>query len=413
MLKLSRLSAVAALSLTVPMVAQADEASVTLEALAAQLKAQQAQIEALTAEVEKKESAAGGAEWFKNTTLGGYGEMHFSHLKDAKGVDAGFPNGGDSKGDSLDFHRFVLFVGHQFNDKVRFFSELELEHSLAGEGKPGEVELEQAYIDWQYAEKHNVVTGQFLLPIGYFNETHEPETFYGVERPKVEGDILAGVWWEGGVMGQGEIVPGVKYDVAVTSGLNTATGAIRAGRQKVAKANADDHAYTVRLRYTGIAGLDTGVTYQRQQDLTQQDTMTGASDKFGQADLLVGHVALNKGGFGLRAVYAQWEIEGFGEGSAAQQSAANQWGWYVEPSYKVLPNLGLFVRYSELDAKDGDHNADRSATNTEGESRVEQVVAGVNYWLTPRVVFKADVQNENLADGTDKEGFNLGVGFSF
>jgi hypothetical protein len=41
------------------------------------------------------------------------------------------------------------------------------------------------------------------------------------------------------------------------------------------------------------------------------------------------------------------------------------------------------------------------------------VVAGVNYWLTPRVVFKADVLNENLADGSDKEGYNLGVGLSF
>ena len=28
------------------------------------------------------------------------------------------------------------------------FSELEVEHSIAGEGKVGEVELEQAYIEW-------------------------------------------------------------------------------------------------------------------------------------------------------------------------------------------------------------------------------------------------------------------------
>lgn len=402
-MKLSRLSvAVAALSLSVPAIALADDAAPSLEALAAQLKMQQAQIEALSAQIESQEEASAGAGWFNKTSLGGYGEMHFSHLKNAKGVDAAGTVKGDPRGDSLDFHRFVLFVGHQFTDDVKFFSEFELEHSLAGEGKPGEIELEQAYIDWRYAGNHHFVSGLFLLPIGYFNETHEPETFYGVERPLVEQQVIPGVWWEGGVMGQGEIAPGVKYDVAVTSGLNTATGAIRDGRQKAAKANADDHAYTLRLRYTGIAGLDTGISYQRQQDITQGDTASTCfgMDKCGQADLLVGHAALNKGSFGLRAVYAQWEIEGLRNG------AGEQWGWYVEPSYKVLPKLGLFARYSEMDSNDG-------AGSTNGESRVEQVVAGVNYWLTNRVVFKADVQNENLSNGTDKEGFNLGVGFSF
>lgn len=402
-MKLSRLAAAVAF-VSVPFVAQADEAALSLEALAAQLKLQQAQIEALTAQIEsqEKEGLAGGAGWFNKTSLGGYGEMHFSHLKNAKGNDAAGTPKGDAKGDSLDYHRFVLYVGHHFSDDVKFFSEFELEHSLAGEGKPGEVELEQAYVDWRYAGDHHFVSGLFLLPIGYFNETHEPETFYGVERPLVEQQVIPGVWWEGGVMGQGEIVPGVKYDVAVTSGLNTATGAIRDGRQKAAKANADDHAYTLRLRYTGIAGLDTGISYQRQQDITQGDTTSACfgMEKCGQADLLVGHVALNNGAFGLRSVYAQWEIEGLVNG------AGNQWGWYVEPSYKVLPTLGVFARYSEMDSNDG-------VGSTNGESRVEQVVAGVNYWLTDRVVFKADIQNENLSNGTDKEGFNLGVGLSF
>ena len=79
----------------------------------------------------------------------------------------------------------------------------------------------------------------------------------------------------------------------------------------------------------------------------------------------------------------------------------------MEPSYKILPKLGVFARYSELDNKDG--------VGSTGETRVEQVVAGVNFWLTDRVVFKADVQNENpgTGGGKDKEGFNLGVGLSF
>ncbi len=74
-----------------------------------------------------------------NTQIGGYGEMHYNNL--------------DSKKE-IDFHRFVLFFGHQFSNKFRMFSELELEHAIGGEGKVGEIELEQAYIEYDVSENH-------------------------------------------------------------------------------------------------------------------------------------------------------------------------------------------------------------------------------------------------------------------
>ena len=104
------------------------------------------------------------------TTFGGYGEMHYNNLERDDGA---------ASKDELDFHRFVMFTGHQFSDSVRFFSELEVEHSVAGEGKKGEIELEQAFIEWDFAAHHRAKAGLFLLPIGILNETHEPETFYG------------------------------------------------------------------------------------------------------------------------------------------------------------------------------------------------------------------------------------------
>ncbi len=63
----------------------------------------------------------------------GYGELHYNNLSG---------KGGAADKDKIDFHRFVLFFGYDFNDRIRFNSEFELEHSLAGDGKPGEVELE-------------------------------------------------------------------------------------------------------------------------------------------------------------------------------------------------------------------------------------------------------------------------------
>ncbi len=71
------------------------------------------------------------------SSLGGYGELHLSSTADGEGGRAG----------EVDFHRFVLFFGHQYDENFRFYSELELEHAFAGPGKPGDVELEQAFIE--------------------------------------------------------------------------------------------------------------------------------------------------------------------------------------------------------------------------------------------------------------------------
>jgi len=80
------------------------------------------------------------------TTIGGYGELHYNAHRD--------DDNSENHKSQIDFHRFVLFINHEFNDKMRFVSELELEHSLSGEGQPGEVELEQAYIQYDLTQKN-------------------------------------------------------------------------------------------------------------------------------------------------------------------------------------------------------------------------------------------------------------------
>ena len=136
----------------------------------------------------------------KKTTIGGYGELHYNNL--------------DNK-EEIDLHRFVLFFSHQFRDDLSFYSELEVEHSIAGEGKVGEVEVEQAFVQWDYAANHSARGGAFLIPVGILNETHEPDTFYGVERNTVEKNVLPATWWEGGVAFNGELLPGWSYDLAM------------------------------------------------------------------------------------------------------------------------------------------------------------------------------------------------------
>jgi len=149
-----------------------------------------------------------------------------------------------------------------------FFSEFELEHSLSGDGKPGEVELEQAYVEVDINEGLSSKVGLFLIPVGIINETHEPPTFYGVERNGVEKNIIPATWWEAGLSFNYKPVGGVSLDGAVTSGLEVGDDfKIRNGRQKVAKATAENLAYTGRVKYTAITGLELAATVSIKQIL--------------------------------------------------------------------------------------------------------------------------------------------------
>ncbi|NND68320.1 MAG: porin [Halioglobus sp.] len=332
------------------------------------------------------------SEWASKTSLGGYGEMHYNNLEDQNG---------DGDSDQIDYHRYVLFVNHEYSEDTRFFSEVELEHSLAGDGKPGEVELEQAYIEHDLNDATRLRAGLFLVPVGMLNETHEPPTFYGVERNSVEKNIIPTTWWEGGVALNGELAPGVNYDVAFSSGLSLDSEAgkfkIRDGRQKVAEADASKGAFTAALSYTGVPGLQVGGAVHYQQDLYQ-----GNFSHEIDAVLVELHAAYNNGPFGLRALAASWDIDDDIE--RIQLGADTQEGWYVEPSFKVTRDIGLFARYSQWDNQAGGG----------GDTEFEQYDVGVNYWLEDNVVFKLDYQVQESPDSEKElDGINLGVGFNF
>ena len=325
-----------------------------------------------------------------STTIGGYGELHYNNLNSEIKDDK----------TELDLHRFVLFVNHEFNDSIRFFSEFEIEHAIAGDGKVGEVEVEQAYVQFDIGESSKIDAGVFLIPVGIINETHEPPTFYGVERNPVEKNIIPATWWEGGAMFSTNSESGVSFDVAIHSGLNVeadpAEGKfvnIRSGRQKTGKAAANNLAATARIKYTGISGLELAGTVQIQDDLSQ-DTTDGVEG----ATLLQAHARYNVSAVTLTALFASWDIDGDDVKAAGKDT---QDGGYIEASYKISPKFGVFVRQNEWDT--GGTAADTSKSQTD---------VGFNYWPHEDVVVKVDFQDQNENAG-DLDGFNVGLGYQF
>jgi len=300
------------------------------------------------------------------TSLGGYGEMHYNNRQ----------NGSNQ----LDFHRFVLFVDHTFSDRIKFYSELELEHAIAGSGQVGAIELEQAFLQLEQSFG-KIKVGMFLMPVGIVNETHEPPTFYGTERNPIEKYIIPTTWREGGLMYSANSLHGLSWDVAVHSGLNTTTS-VRAGRQNVGNAVADTVAYTGRLQYTGLVGLTVSATINQQEDMGQQAGGLGA------ATLVEGHVIYQLSDIKLTALFVNWRIE----------NAVDTQGSVLEASYRPSSSWGIFVRQNTWD-------------DTGAGDKVQYDVGG-NYWPHEDVVFKFDVQQQNTLAG-NQDGFNVGVGYQF
>lgn len=350
----------------------------TLGELMEIIEAQQAQIDALRAD-------RGG----NRVHIGGYGELHYNNL-----------SAEDDSSDlrRLDFHRFVLFIGYDFSERVRFYSELELEHALAGEGKPGEVELEQAYVQFDIGQSSYALGGLFLVPVGMLNETHEPPTFYGVERNDVEGIIIPTTWWAGGAMFGTRLGSGLSFDFAVHEGLKVPTSSfsIRSGRQKTANADASNLAYTGRVRYSGVPGLELAASIQYQSDVSQID-----GDGLNDALLASAHLDFSRGIFGLRALWAGWDLNGAGPRDAGVD---RQTGWYVEPALRPWKTVGFYYRYEDIDA-------------ARTQDRFVEHEAGVNWWPHPQVVIKADLRRRehDLAAeaGRDFDGIDLGIGYQF
>ncbi len=358
------------------------EASSTRQAL----NSTQAQLEATSLAVEEAGSSFGSTGWWENTSIGGYGELHANFYENAD--------------NSIDFHRFVLFVNHEYNDWITLYSELEIEHAYSGNGKPGAVELEQAFIRMDWTDRFSTDAGLFLMPVGILNETHEPNTFYGVERNNVEARIIPTTWWEAGLKGTYRFDNGLALDAGITSGLDMTTdGVIRDSRQKVAKAVNNEAAFVSRVKYTGVAGLELGASAFYQSDMAQS---VGGNVSGLLTEL---HADYSYENFRLRALYARWDLSG-----TMDPNAENQYGYYIEPSYRWNLNekygdLGVYFRYSDYEYYTGTML-----------SQNEIYELGVNYWPHPNVVFKADIQEISESDQYSAKGdtvFNLGVGYQF
>jgi hypothetical protein len=370
------------------------------------LKEMQNEIDTL-AELIEEGGSNDAPGWWTKTSVGGYGELHWENA----GTPFDDSAGSTSSANNVDAHRYVIFIGHEFNKYLNFNSEFELEHGLVKDDN-GELELEQMYLEQnlEYMGLNNTFLkyGVVLIPVGITNETHEPPTFYGVERNVVEKELNANTWWEGGIFGQTALGQTADITLGVHSGLDNASGDIRSGRGKMQEQDGSNIAYTARVRYSGIQGVELAVWHNHQTDMDNTPATGNVV-----ANLYGGHINMSPSeGFGFRAVAGQWDLDCPTTHACATNGFAKAYGAYVEPSYRwslggpLDSSIGVAARAGVRNDK-----ADESAN---ASNKVRRYDLLLNYWLSPGAVLKIDYENSKLySNGKGSSGFNFGMGYQF
>jgi hypothetical protein len=344
------------------------------------------------------------------TALSGYGELHFNKFE--------FQDG------TLDLRRFVLLVTHEFNPRLRFVSEVEIEHAVVeGLEEEGELEIEQAYLDFLITRAFNVRAGMLLVPMGIINERHEPPVFYGVERPLVDTVVIPTTWFDVGAGVHGEVGRGWRYRAYVMAPLNAAEfnaeEGLREGQQNGSEANVGRVAVTGRLEYVGHRGLTLGAGFWSGKSGFEFRPRFDVPVTVVEAD-----GRYTRGRVELRGQFAQVSIDNAGlvndtmtlRTGVNPNIAESLRGAYGEAAYRVISgarmgDVAFFTRYENVDTQ---RRMPEGFLPLKAFDR-DQWVIGATYWPDPDVAVKVDyIVARNKSEVLPApNSFNIGLGWWF
>jgi hypothetical protein len=365
----------------------------------------------------------------QNTVISGYGQGQYSRDFRSDEAIANLP-------------RIVMFLGHRFNRKISFFSELEVEDvKIAGGSPGGEIALEQAFVKFNLNRDVYLITGLFLPRIGIINENHLPTTFNGNERTQLERYLIPSTWRELGIglYGTSRRLTGLNYNIALVNGLNSEgfgveKKGIREGRWEGREAVANNLAVTGSLLYfIGNFRFQTSAYYGGSLALKTPitDSIGLKSGTFGTPVLLnEADIQYRSNGLTVKALACIINIKDADKIIAANSDSTtledhnigkSLAGTYMEVGYNILnigswkdkfadKSLTIFTRYELLDL------TYKAASNGFKDPSLNQQhwISGITYMPTRGVVIKVDYRySQSKASGSDGGLLNLGFGYSF
>lgn len=345
-----------------------------------------------------------------STLVSGYMELN---LNDREFVDP-----------IVDLRRFVLLFTHEFNPKLRFVSEIEVAHAVVEGGEEGgELEVEQAYLDFLITRGFNVRAGMMLVPMGIINERHEPPVFHGVDRPLLDTVVIPTTWFDVGVGIHGEVGRGWRYRAYVMAPLNaakfTAEDGLGGSQQHGTEANLGRAAFAGRVEYVGHRGLVAGVSMWSGRTGFEFRPRFDVPVSIGEAD-----ARFSRGRLELRGQMADVRIGNAGMLNEAltlrtgvnPNIARTLRGAYGEASLRVISgarvgDVAVFARRERVNTQ---HRMPEGLLPLAAFDRDAWVI-GATYWPDPDVAVKADYVIAGNRSHVVKapNSFNVGLGWWF
>lgn len=419
--------------LSAPLAAMASEAELMqkLEAIAAELEKVKAELaatkqkaemvekrqeEAAPARTAAAESAPAAASSASGpaTVLTGYGEVNYNRPTK------------DASQSQVDVRRAVIGIQHRFDDRTKLVSEFEWEHAVTSADDKGESEVEQLYVEREFANGLRAKAGLFLIPAGLLNTNHEPTAFYGVERNFVETAIIPSTWREAGLGLSGDFANGLSWDAGITTGFDltkwdaTASegresplGSIHQEGQLAKSRNLSVHG---ALNWRGVPGVLLGGSVFTGK---AGHATTGFAAPDARITLWDLHARYNPGRLDLTALYARGQISNI---DALNQTFAGSptpvpssfYGWYTQAAYQLYKSgdytFSPFFRYEKFNTASGYTAVPAGLAVSTGPAE-KVMTLGANLHVGEGVVLKADYQK--FSEDTTRDRLNLGVGFAF
>jgi hypothetical protein len=332
---------------------------------------------------------------------------------------------GSQTNKTFDQHRLIPFIYSDVSDRVKFATEIEIEHGgtntqdgVFGGSNKGELKIEFATIDFLMTDWMNYRGGIVLSPLGKFNLVHDSPLQDLTDRPMVDTFIIPTTLSESGMGFFGTFYPtelskvdyeiyavngfqSVRNDTSVLSATDVTKASeiqdfIKDSRGSKQVDNNTNPAIVGRVVYSPFLGLDLGLSLHTGYiDDNDSNRMTIKAFDW----------TYQRGPFELVGEYAHASIERDGllsDGTPKnERMAGDMWGYYVEPRYHFMPQFlrdlaptvfkedstftGV-LRWGAVDINQPFNVA------KEGDIRRTRLTTGLNWRYTEDTVFKAEYQ---------------------
>lgn len=348
---------------------------------------------------------------FGSVSLGGYADFEYKDF--------------DNSNSTFDQHRFILNIGAEIGDRLRFFSEYEIEHGGPDSANgDGEAKVEQAYIDYLINDAVNMRFGALLVPFGRYNLYHDSDLQDLTDRPLVARRVIPTTWTESGMGFFGEFNPApnkfedlsLGYELYAVNGLDEGYSdrGLRSAKGSIKVDNNNNKAVVARTIISPAPGHEFALSAYAGK--LSDGSANSASDK------------INGYAFDFLSTYGDLELLGeFAHFDIDSENDAPETmtGGYVQANYHFWPEfldnsflgedfedptLTLVGRYGWAEVAD-----DSDAGS--GDNEEDRITLGLNYRPVPSWVFKLEYQwnnktNETLEKG-DSDGFVFSVAMGF